>query len=230
MKLHEKTTVTCAEMKELERLADENGLSYYRMMENAGSAAADAALEHFRSARNELPALAIVFAGKGNNAGDGFVMARKFTETGIRTEVVLVEGEPVTQDALTNFRLLDRKIEVKTQDERICTCNTHAMLIVDAVYGTGFHGSLRPSGITFVKTVNSLKKAGAYVVSVDIPSGLAGDCKDFSGSESEAVTADLTVTFHTKKPVHGAKGIEKHLGEVVVCDIGISRALENGKD
>ena len=86
-------TVTAAEMKERERAANEAGLLYIQMMENAGRAA-------WKELKARVPALRrlLIVAGKGNNGGDGFVMARVAAKEGVQVRVLLAEGEPKTAD------------------------------------------------------------------------------------------------------------------------------------
>ena len=95
--------VTAAQMKEIERAGNAHGLPYLQMMENAGLAA-------YTQLRARLPlggALLIV-CGKGNNGGDGLVMARAAAQDGWRVVVLLAEGDPKTPDAMTNYaRLAD---------------------------------------------------------------------------------------------------------------------------
>ena len=77
-------SVSAAEMKEIERVADSRGLSYRQMMENAGTAAFEAMRKNWPEARN-----IVIFTGKGNNGGDGFVAARLFEAEGGQVTVVL---------------------------------------------------------------------------------------------------------------------------------------------
>ena len=93
--------VTAAQMKEIERAGNAHGLPYLQMMENAGLAA-------YTQLRARLPlggALLIV-CGKGNNGGDGLVMARAAAQDGWRVTVLLAEGDPKTPDAMTNYARL----------------------------------------------------------------------------------------------------------------------------
>ena len=220
-------TVSAAEMKEIERRADERGLPYRQMMENAGTAAFEVMRRRWPRARRIL-----IFAGKGNNGGDGFVVARLFSSLADGTvddgssspgvRVVLCEGEPVTEDARFNFRLLQEKqtcVEVddlsgyEAASERGETETPD--LIVDALYGTGFHGQLRRSG---KKAASLMNESAAPVCALDLPSGLNAD----SGEAAEgAVRADLTVAFHRKKHGHVVPGAEKWCGEIVTAGIGI---------
>ena len=102
--------VSCARMKDLEKATDESGLSYYQMMENAGSIAANRIIEMTMATR-ERPhpscrqLTARIYCGKVNNGGDGFVVARILKQRGWEVQLILVDGEPQTPDAVTNFGL-----------------------------------------------------------------------------------------------------------------------------
>ncbi|MCI2063241.1 MAG: NAD(P)H-hydrate epimerase [Eubacteriaceae bacterium] len=213
--------VSCAEMKELERAADAAGLSYYDMMENAGKAAAGIAI--FICPSILSGGTTYVFAGSGNNAGDGFVLARILKQKGADVKVVLVSGEPKTTDAITNFKLLkkmDIEVLVGVPDM------IRADLIVDALYGTGFHGEMRSEGAAAVELINSVKDA--KVLAIDIPSGLPGDVPADDPQEfrlGPSVIASTTVTFHAKKQIHEYKDALDRCGNIIVADIGISDVL-----
>ena len=194
-------TVTVAEMKQIEKEADANGLSYYQMMENAGTSA-------FNYIIARKPKSVSVFAGKGNNGGDGFVVARLLKEQGIDVRVYLVDGEPVTPDAKTNYGLI--RDEVRFPEGYL-----PADMVVDAIYGTGFHGTLNCDARRAVDLINSL---GSYVVALDIPSGLSGDALP---GDPDPVRADMTVCFHALKPIHEDANASQYLGEVVIGGIGL---------
>lgn len=203
-----KPFVTCTQMKTLERLADESGLSYYQMMENAGTRA-------FELICQEAPAAGsvVIFCGKGNNGGDGFVVARKFHELGVAVTVVLVDGEPVTTDAITNYQLIKDKVAIVDAPPSL-----QPDIVIDAIYGTGFHGQLRPSGLAAAEWINS---CDAFVCALDIPSGLGGDALAESEVDTRAIRADLTITFHNRKPVHLQEFAAAYCGKVLIADIGI---------
>ena len=217
-KLHEKEIVTCEEMKQLEKMADEAGLSYYEMMENAGTKAAQYILDAFRYTYGKVEK-ALILCGKGNNGGDGFVVARKFLEAGIDVSVLLVEGEPVTKDAITNYRLIKDKLPIFTPEDDYLTEDED--IIVDAIYGTGFHGQLRQEAEAVIRKCNEAK---IYIASLDLPSGLGGDMTFFDEA-GYAVWASHTVTFHAKKPVHENQMVQYLMGKIEVADIGIGEAL-----
>lgn len=209
--------VTAAEMKQLEQRADAAGLSYRQMMENAGAAAARLALRAVPEAKS-----AAIFCGRGNNGGDGFVAARHLANAGLAVRLYLVEGEPVTTDAVYNCGLArDMGLPVLALDAlnqpEQAEFLKNADLILDGVYGTGFHGALRPAGLAAAQRMN---EAPGKVLALDLPSGLEAD----SGNAAEgAVQAQLTVTFHAAKPCHRLAAAQ--CGRVEVADIGITAVL-----
>jgi len=212
-------------MKALEKAADEAGLSYYQMMENAGTCASviimGACPEMIRGGK------AVIFCGKGNNGGDGFAVARILKGYGADVTVILVEGRPVTDDAARNCGLLEpldvalRSIDEKDIARTVCGAD----VIVDAIYGTGFHGKLRPHAARAVDMINFAKENGSKVIALDLPSGLPGDI-DEDAPVGSSVHADNTVTFHAFKQIHKNKAALKVMGSLTVADIGIHDALK----
>ena len=209
--------VTAAEMKQLEQQADAAGLSYRQMMENAGAAAARLALRAVPEAKS-----AAIFCGRGNNGGDGFVAARHLANAGLAVRLYLVEGEPVTTDAIYNCSLAREMglpvLPMDALDEpEQAEFLKGADLVLDGVYGTGFHGALRPAGLAAARWMN---EAPGRVLALDLPSGLEAD----SGIAAEgAVQAELTVTFHAAKTCHRLAAAQ--CGRVEVADIGITAVL-----
>lgn len=257
--------VTCGEMKLLERRGDEAGLSYYQMMENAGTqaakmiraycemtgmkpdegedlgkAAAAAPLEYRAAVADrhkgtgfydtpetvEKPLRVMIFCGSGNNGGDGFVVARLLANAGFQVTVVLVSGDPKTQDAGTNFQLLsDLPVSIITMDgaeEDTLEQGNMPDVLVDAMFGTGFHGVLRGNGLKAAEYINTChEKHGKKVFALDIPSGLGGDQLKKKKIPCEIIKADYTITFHARKPVHMRRFAARYCGEILVADIGI---------
>lgn len=257
--------VTCGEMKLLERRGDEAGLSYYQMMENAGTqaakmiraycemtgvkpdegedlgkAAAAAPLEYRAEVADrhkgtgfydtpeavEKPLRVMIFCGSGNNGGDGFVVARLLANAGFQVTVVLVSGVPKTQDAGTNFQLLsDLPVSIITMDgmeEDTLEQGNMPDVLVDAMFGTGFHGVLRGNGLKAAEYINTChEKHGKKVFALDIPSGLGGDQLKKKKIPCEIIKADYTITFHARKPVHMRRFAARYCGEILVADIGI---------
>lgn len=217
--LHKKTVVTCAEMKHLEQMADQAGLSYYQMMENAGTRAADLIQQEYQSRFGAIKK-ALILCGKGNNGGDGFVVARKFHEQGIKVKVLLVEGEPVTTDAIANYHLIKENVDFLTPEDNYLDGDED--IIVDAIYGTGFHGSLREMAEQVIETCNG---AAIYTAALDLPSGLSGDMS-LCEQMRPCIRASLTITFHAQKPVHRNKQAKIMMGKIVTADIGIGDILD----
>lgn len=257
--------VTCGEMKLLERRGDEAGLSYYQMMENAGTqaakmiraycemtgvkpdegedlgkAAAAAPLEYRAEVADrhkgtgfydtpeavEKPLRVMIFCGSGNNGGDGFVVARLLANAGFKVTVVLVSGDPKTQDAGTNFQLLsDLPVSIITMDgmkEDALEQGDMPDVLVDAMFGTGFHGSMRGNALKAAQYINTChEKHGKKVFALDIPSGLGGDQLKKKKIPCEIIKADYTITFHARKPVHMRRFAARYCGEILVVDIGI---------
>ena len=257
--------VTCGEMKLLERRGDEAGLSYYQMMENAGTqaakmiqaycemtgvkpdegedlgkAAAAAPLEYRAEVADrhkgtgfydipeaiEKPLRVMIFCGSGNNGGDGFVVARLLANAGFQVTVVLVSGDPKTQDARTNFQLLsDLPVSIITMDgmeEDALEQGDMPDVLVDAMFGTGFHGIMRGNGLKAAEYINNChEKHGKKVFALDIPSGLGGGQLKKKKIPCEIIKADYTITFHARKPVHMRRFAARYCGEILVADIGI---------
>ena len=203
--------VTAAQMKAIEQAGNSHGLPYLQMMENAGLAAYAELKRQFPH-----PSRLLVVCGKGNN-GDGFVIARAAAKDGWSVTVFLAEGEPKTADAIRNFeRLHSLPVHICADGSVLETQRFDAA--VDALYGTGFHGSLRPSGLAACALMNCQHENGAFVLAVDLPSGISTD----TGEVAEgAVRADLTVTFDSYKPLHTAVSSAPLCGKIVCDDIGI---------
>lgn len=255
--------VTCAQMKILEQNTDAAGLSYYQMMENAGTIAANRIVEITMALpisdgcvadegtadkaagdaqRRQYPYMlkrpirARIYCGKGNNGGDGFVVARLLHQKGWKVEIILVDGEPSTPDAIANWKLameLGIPMEDRTKDQTKETASSVAGsdealagetapdVIVDAIYGTGFHGMLRERGAAAAAEIADAKAGGARVFALDIPSGMGGDLTDEGELDSRCARADVTITFHAKKPVHLQPFAADYCGQIITADIGI---------
>ena len=214
--------VTCQEMKILEKEAAESGLSYRKMMENAGAAATDEIVKYLESkgvAKNMADV--VVFCGKGNNGGDGYVVAKLLAAMGVSVTVVQAAGIPKTEDAIANANIVLRRgtptIDAKAYFDELPEIVEAADVLVDAMFGTGFQGELVKEAKKCAKLINSEHQAAVFAL--DIPSGLNGD----EGQPSEdTVKADYTVVFHKKKPVHELKEAKEYCGKIIVADIGIA--------
>ncbi len=224
--------VSCNRMKELEKATDESGLSYYQMMENAGTIAANRIVEITMATRSrphpsKRLLKARVYCGKGNNGGDGFVVARLLAQRGWDVRLVLVDGEPQTPDAIINYGLTR---EMGIPEAALGTLTAETDVVVDAIYGTGFHGRLREQGAAASAEIAEAKASGAMVFALDIPSGMGGDLTDEGELDERCVRADVTITFHAKKSVHLQSFAAGYCGRIIVADIGIVDDEKDGAD
>ncbi|MGE4093809.1 MAG: NAD(P)H-hydrate dehydratase [Candidatus Binatia bacterium] len=213
--------VSAREMRELDRLTIEHyGTPGHVLMERAGAGATVALLKAFPQVRTSS---VLVIAGKGNNGGDGFVMARLLKKEGVACEVVLAaKKSELRGDALRNLRaftrLRGRVTEVTEPEqgvlvqEKLRGCG----LVVDALLGTGLNTPVQGTVATLIELINA---SGVPVVAVDIPSGLDADRGVPLGT---AVRAALTVTFgYPKFGVVDTAGAA-YVGHVEIIDIGIA--------
>lgn len=197
------------------------GVPSLALMENAGRSVAQETLKLLRNKRN--PEVCVI-CGLGNNAGDGFVVARHLINAGLSVRVLLIgRGRRLKHDAAINYEILKKiKYPVLESDrvsKRQLKIIQSADIIVDAIFGVGLNRRITEPFLGFIEAVNRL---GKKVISVDIPSGLDGTTGRIYGA---CVIADVTVTFTLMK-----KGFLKmqgpvHAGKVVVADIGIPLAL-----
>ncbi len=206
---------TAAEMREIDRASTEKfGVPSLTLMENAGSAVAEFILENYRGADR----IAVV-CGKGNNGGDGFVVARKLHRAGRVVEVLLLAApSELKGDAATMFaRLPVRAIVVQSAQELQAESSRslgNCDLIVDAMLGTGFKPPVK--GL-YAEAIAAINRGGKPVVAVDIPSGADSDAMTAQAGEGIA-RADAIVTFTAPRPAHVFGEFTR--GPVVVAPIG----------
>jgi hydroxyethylthiazole kinase-like uncharacterized protein yjeF len=206
---------TAAEMREIDRATTEKfGVPSLTLMENAGSAVAQFILENFREAGR----IAVV-CGKGNNGGDGFVVARQLHRAGRVVEVLLLTlPSELRGDAATMFeRLPVRPIVVQTQQELEAESSRslgHCDLLVDAILGTGFKPPVKGLYASAIAAINS---GSVPVIAVDIPSGADSDAMTPQAGAGIA-RADAIVTFTAPRPAHIFGELTR--GPVIVAPIG----------
>ncbi|MBN1476191.1 NAD(P)H-hydrate dehydratase [Candidatus Sumerlaeota bacterium] len=210
--------VTEEQMREIDRVAiHERGIPSLDLMERAGTACADVITEL------HAPKTAAVCAGKGNNAGDGFVVARLLSERGVKVELFLsIPPEELRGDALANFGRLPAGVKqtLDPEAEAFRLIGSEADVIVDALLGTGVKGLVRGPMAEMIRRINEVESSP--VVAVDIPSGLSDENLAAGG---ECVHAGVTVTFGLpKRPMVIHPGAE-FVGQLVVDDIGFPEDL-----
>lgn len=200
--------------------AEEFGLSGLVLMENAGRGVADVLC------RLGVAAPVVICCGKGNNAGDGFVIARHLDIRGHAVRLLLwAEPSELTGDADVNFRILKKTtvpIEIfgnRHDPQRLAELLSDAAWIVDALLGTGARGEPRPP---LDAVIDQLNAAPSPKLAVDLPSGL--DC-DTGMAASHTIRAAETCTFVTAKPGFFVPGAEKYVGRLHILDIGAPRQV-----
>jgi NAD(P)H-hydrate epimerase len=190
--------VTAAEMRAIDRATSERfGVPSLTLMENAGSAVAEHAMEHYTTAQK-----IVVFCGKGNNGGDGFVAARRLHEQGKTVQVILLADRvDLHGDAAAMFEKLPLEPIVihsseDLKDERVRLALS-ADLYLDAILGTGFKPPV--SGL-YAEAIAILNASQVPVAAVDIPSGADADA--MSPQQGFRARADSIVTFTAARPAH----------------------------
>ncbi|MCE9556939.1 MAG: NAD(P)H-hydrate epimerase [Planctomycetes bacterium] len=218
-------TLTRDQVRELDRRATVAfGVLSIVLMENAGRGLADRLMQLGPG----LPGgkHVVICCGRGNNAGDGFVLARHLDLRGVPLRV-LIWGDPteLKGDAATNYQVLS-KSEVSVDifadghnPTRLNQLLADASWIVDALLGTGSHGAPRPPLDAVIRQLNA---HAAPKVAVDLPSGL--DC-DSGEAADPTIVAAHTLTFVAHKPGFLKPGANRFTGEVQVLDIGAPRKL-----
>jgi len=218
--------LTSAEMRAIDRAAIEDlGIPGVVLMENAGQ-------RIYRAIKFRFPEIAgeriVVVAGKGNNGGDGFVVARHLFNAGARPEVLLLAArDEVRGDAAVNLGIaLKSGIPIRDIPDAAAwgkarSALSKATIVIDAIFGTGLE---KPLEGLFARAVADINRTEAYKVAVDIPSGLSADSFEPIGP---SVSADLTVTLAAPKVAHIFPPAADRVGELVIAPIGIPPALFN---
>ena len=188
-------------MRSSDRWTIENLCSSKELMERAGRAI-------FEQAEWKGPVG--IICGKGNNAGDGFVVASLLKDHGIECEIVLLFEDSFSEDGKFFFDICTGKgIPVVTD-----TDYGRYKTILDCIFGTGFKGEVKEPAKSAIRNINA---SGAYIVSADINSGLNGD----TGLGDLYVISDLTVSIGTYKYGHFLGNAKTAMRNKVNCDIGI---------
>ncbi|HUT31296.1 MAG TPA: NAD(P)H-hydrate epimerase [Sedimentisphaerales bacterium] len=220
--------MSLAEVRAVDAWAiNEVGIPGVVLMENAGRSCAELIKEKLAGVANPK---VCIFCGTGNNGGDGFVIARHLLNSGFGVVVVICgDRSRIKGDARTNLDILEKlgqpvaELDVSGGDieGRVKALADGADVIVDALYGTGLSGQLRPEHRELVESING---RSCPVLAVDIPSGLDCDTGEALGA---AVRATWTVSFVAAKKGFACERAQQYTGEVFVASIGVgpSRAI-----
>jgi len=210
---------TASEMMAVDGYAIQQlGIPGVVLMENAGRGCCAKFVEKFGASSGSS---VVVLTGKGNNGGDGYVMARVLAEQGWQViTLVLAEKEAIKGDArvmLDILQQLNLPVEFLTDISHLS--NRFSVIspdiVIDAIFGTGLKSNVRGLQAEAIKLIN---QSPATVFSVDIPSGVDGSTGRVCGL---AVQADLTVTFDHAKIGHGCQPGSVYAGDLGIVDIGI---------
>jgi NAD(P)H-hydrate epimerase len=215
-------TATRDEVRAFDRYCIETlGVPSIALMENAGRQIAEAACRMIEGLADPR---VLVLAGRGNNGGDGFVVARHLAIDGVRAEVAVVAARDQIQgDADVNLAILERmgfaiqcldgpaKEIVRQLRPRLQAAD----LVVDGLLGTGTKGNIREPYASVIAAVND---AGRPVLAIDIPSGL--DC-DTGQPLGPTIRAARTVTMAALKSGFSSPTTAEYTGPVLLADIGV---------
>ena len=211
--------ISVDDMYKIENKGHEMGFLKKFMMENAGAAATRRLIEKFGDIKSRQ---IVIFAGLGNNGGDGLVMARHLAGYGAKITVALLgASEKIkTEESNWNWSILEKMPSVGLISGDVFKFDFKPNVVIDAILGTGIIGEIREpyaSAIDFINQENCFKFA------VDVPSGLDPQTGNTANIHTKC---DITVTFHKMK-----QGIPKRkdlTGELFVEKIGIPPEAENG--
>lgn len=203
---------TAVETLACERATIEGGVSSAELMRRAGTAAADVIASRYEViARRGVT----IYAGRGNNGGDGWVVAEALAHRAFPVTVKQI-GLPRTAEAA------NARSAALAQPIHLDADATRSAVVVDALLGTGSSGAPRGEIAEAVREIESLRNNGAHVVSLDLPSGLDATTGDHEGS----VNATSTITFGVLKRGHLLA--REVCGDITLVDIGL-RDDEAGK-
>ena len=220
--------VNCEQMREIDRKTiEEFGIPGIVLMENAAKEVVKAVIEYLENPRDKK---VIIFAGRGNNGGDGLAVARHLHNMGAQVEVILTHGEEGLQgDSLINLNIIKKMgISTRCLDSEslgnILNKSCKSDIIIDSIFGTGIRGEIEGEVRELIQKINQFSN---YTISVDIPSGVNGDTGEICGV---CIEADETITFALPK-----KGLLLYpgadfVGDLKVVDISIPhKVIESQK-
>lgn len=215
---------TAEQMQELDRKAIEAyGIPGILLMENAGRGATETILEVFPDVRGKR---VVIIAGKGNNGGDGFVVARHLMHRGVAVKVILLaDPKSLRGDAETNYSIFQRmRGEVlpapsSKEYQRVKREIEQADLLVDAIFGTGLDAEVRGY---YREVIDHLNTQKVPIIAIDIPSGLNANTGRPLGT---AIRASLTVTFGLPKVGLLLSPGTEYVGTLKIVDIGFPKRL-----
>lgn len=230
-------TITSAEMRALEQdVMGSGSVTGLELMERAGMGVVVAIFEEWPEFSLGQPR-AVVLCGPGNNGGDGFVVARLLKGRGWSVEVFFYgDVHRLSSDAQSNYERWSGIGEIRTMTDETFDGwpepEVDVDLVIDAIFGIGLtrpfvaFGHLRDQ-LNYIQAHYFARSSlSGGVVAIDVPSGMNADTGQYPGFEHESpfdqcIVANLTVTFHARKPGHVFVDGPGYCGKVVVKDIGL---------
>lgn len=207
--------LTVEQMTFCEHEAEKYGVSLAQLMDNAA-----AQLTEVIASNSSASSKIVLLIGKGNNGGDGLVAANLLAEQGLKPTVVLCCGEPDTDLSSAAYARLDKSVEV-LKAENALDFIEGVDVLVDCIFGTGFHGSLREN---ILPVFRACEKCEGMKIACDLPSGVNARNGQ---ADKLSFKADVTVTFHRDKLGLYLQPAVDFCGEILVKDIGIDERCEN---
>lgn len=211
--------ITVDQMYNIENKGHAMGFLKKFMMENAGAAAVKRLIEKVGNVESKN---ILIFAGLGNNGGDGLVMARHLAGYGAKTTVMLL-GTPEkikTEESAWNWSILEKMPSIKLVTGDSFNFDFTPDVIIDGILGTGITGEIREP---YASAINYINQTNCYKFAVDVPSGLDPQ----TGLTANICTkCDMTVTFHKMK--QGIPRRKDLTGELFTEKIGIPPEAEEG--
>jgi NAD(P)H-hydrate epimerase len=220
--------LTAAQMQRIDRLTtDRYGVPSLTLMENAGRGFVEFLADRFSPLAEQR---IVILCGRGNNGGDGMVVARLLREQGLKPRVLLLtDPNGLKGDAAVNWQRLATSGAPEVVEDSAAWAPLRpslqdATLVVDALFGTGLSKPVEGFLAEVIRDINSAFPR-ARVVAVDLPSGVSADTGELIG---ECVRADACVTFTAPKVAHVFPPACERVGEWIVKAIGTpAEALEN---
>ena len=218
--------VTISEMQRVEKEANSTGLTYDRMMENAGRGLADVINKRFSS---DLDGGVIGLVGSGNNGGDTLVALSRLSERGWKATAYIVGKRTQDDPLVQQLKLFQGTLLWVDEDPgfaRLKAALEEHKILLDGILGTGFKLPLRGSVaevLGFVKSHLETSRGRMIVVAVDCPSGI--DC-DTGETAAETIPADLTVTMAAAKTGFFVFPANDYLGDLTLVGIGLDEEDE----
>ena len=199
--------LTINQTRAAEQAAVDAGSSFWQLMETAGTAAAQDLLKRPVNLQRYW-----ILCGKGNNGGDGLVMARVLAQAGKHVTVSLMQGEVSSDLASQNLAALPNNVVIQAP---VVALLLRHDCVIDAVFGIGFEGALSED---LQAVFHALASRPCLRVALDIPNGIHADCGHIA---AHSFQANVCYAFHSLKPAHVMPDVQAHCGDIKVLDLGM---------